>query len=87
MACDVCFGTGLVLEHAEDCADDQCALNGDQHDCAGLLLPCACVHGRRRELPPALRRCPWLAHPESQRTHFVDQRPARRRLPRGGVHG
>jgi hypothetical protein len=41
---------------------------------------CCCPRGRRLELSPALRRCPWLAHPESQLRHFLDQVPHRHRL-------
>lgn len=41
-ACE-CGGTGEVFGHADDCADDLCALNGDNHSCSGQVLPCACV--------------------------------------------
>lgn len=31
--------TGQYLDHAEDCTDDLCALNGDIHSCVGVVLP------------------------------------------------
>lgn len=41
-ACQHCNGSGEVFTHAEDCADDLCALNGDAHSCQGQVLACAC---------------------------------------------
>lgn len=41
---------------------------------------CPCPRGRRMELSPGLRRCPWLAHPGSQLRHFLEQAPHRQRL-------
>lgn len=79
MICDWCHGMGYYLDHSPTCDDDLCVLNGDQHSCAGQLSPCMCPAGRHYELTGALRRCPWLAHPGSQRRHFSDQRPIRRR--------
>ena len=41
--CEHCGGTGQVFTHAEDCADDLCALNGDEHSCSGRVEPCTCI--------------------------------------------
>lgn len=41
--CDQCGGSGEIFGHAEDCEDDLCALNGDEHSCAGQVAPCACA--------------------------------------------
>ena len=41
-SCPDCGGTGEIFGHADDCDDDQCALNGDEHSCTGKLERCAC---------------------------------------------
>lgn len=41
--CQHCNGTGEVFGHAENCADDLCALNGDEHSCTGQVEPCQCA--------------------------------------------
>lgn len=41
-ACQDCHGTGEVFSHADDCTDDLCALNGDEHSCTGKVERCAC---------------------------------------------
>jgi hypothetical protein len=48
--CDLCNGAGERFEHADDCDDDLCALNGDQHSCTGQVVTCSCT-------PGALRLC------------------------------
>jgi hypothetical protein len=40
--CEHCNGTGEVFVHAEDCDDGLCALNGDEHSCAGRIEQCDC---------------------------------------------
>jgi hypothetical protein len=42
--CDDCGGTGEIFTHADDCRDDLCALNGDEHSCIGRVEPCHCAH-------------------------------------------
>jgi hypothetical protein len=79
MSCDDCFGTGRTLQHSPDCDDPDCALNAGYNSCAGELVPCDCPLGRRVQLSPGLRRCPWLAHPKAQQRHGAEQIPARRR--------
>lgn len=41
--CPHCNGAGEVFGHAENCTDDLCALNGDEHSCAGQVEPCQCA--------------------------------------------
>lgn len=41
--CEHCGGTGEVLAHAENCLNELCALNGDEHSCAGHVEPCSCA--------------------------------------------
>lgn len=41
--CPHCNGTGEVFGHAENCTDDLCALNGDEHSCAGQVEHCQCA--------------------------------------------
>lgn len=41
-ACSLCYGGGRYLDHAEDCVNDFCALNGDMSSCSGLLRDCDC---------------------------------------------
>lgn len=54
--------------------------------CCDDLVPCCCPLGRRQELPPALRRLYWLAHPKMQLRHAYvrgrtnDQMPHRWRV-------
>lgn len=45
--CDDCRGTGERYWHADDCADNLCALNGDEHSCVGQVEPCHCHAGDR----------------------------------------
>lgn len=40
--CQECHGTGEVFTHRMDCYDDLCALNGDEHSCTGVIVPCSC---------------------------------------------
>jgi phage host-nuclease inhibitor protein Gam len=40
--CSYCAGSGQFLGHAPACSDDLCALNGDEHSCAGELQACDC---------------------------------------------
>lgn len=40
--CEYCLGAGVLFEHARDCRDDLCALNGDEHSCDGEVVPCTC---------------------------------------------
>lgn len=42
IACQCCGGSGEVFEHSEDCDDDLCALNGDDHSCTGVVRHCSC---------------------------------------------
>ena len=42
-ACELCNGTHEVFSHADDCSDDLCALNGDEHSCEGKVDPCSCA--------------------------------------------
>lgn len=42
IACQCCGGSGEVFEHSEDCDDDLCALNGDEHSCTGVVRQCSC---------------------------------------------
>lgn len=39
--CSECHGTREVLDHADACDSDLCALNGDMHSCAGKMAPCS----------------------------------------------
>ncbi len=41
--CFWCEGLGEYFGHAPDCEDEHCALNGDEHSCAGRLYPCDCA--------------------------------------------
>jgi hypothetical protein len=41
--CSECHGTGEVFCHADDCCDDLCALNGDEHSCSGKVELCGCA--------------------------------------------
>lgn len=77
MPCEWCYGTGRYLEHAPDCDDDLCALNGDYLSCVGSLQICCCPVGRRLELPAGLRQVYWLAHPKMQVRHGAEQMPHR----------
>lgn len=45
--CQQCGGAGEIFMHAEDCIDDLCALNGDEHSCSGVLVPCICKESGR----------------------------------------
>lgn len=47
--CAECHGTGEVFGHADDCHDDLCALNGDEHSCSGKVEPCGCTSPQTRE--------------------------------------
>lgn len=40
--CSYCNGTGWFLWHSPACDDDLCALNGDEHSCAGEMQECDC---------------------------------------------
>ena len=40
--CSYCQSTGQFLGHAPTCADDLCALNGDEYSCAGEMQACDC---------------------------------------------
>ncbi len=42
-AYQTCGGTGEVLDHADGCVDDLCALNGDEHSCSGRVESCECA--------------------------------------------
>ena len=42
-SCEHCHGSGEVLLHTDDCYDELCALNGDQHSCAGKVEDCQCA--------------------------------------------
>lgn len=59
-----------------------CTGTGHYEDEVLGVQTCPCPRGRRLELSPALRRCPWLAHPESQLRHFLEQVPHRYRARR-----
>lgn len=41
--CFWCQGAGEYFGHAATCADDLCAINGDEHSCAGQMWPCDCA--------------------------------------------
>lgn len=41
--CPECNGTGEIFCHADDCHDDLCALNGDEHSCSGKVEQCSCM--------------------------------------------
>lgn len=41
--CEQCHGAGEIFTHADDCRDDICALNGDEHSCTGQVLKCGCA--------------------------------------------
>lgn len=51
-ACEHCGGTGQIFGHADNCDDDLCALNGDQHSCAGKMEPCSCSAPTAPDIPP-----------------------------------
>ncbi|WP_295537900.1 ASCH/PUA domain-containing protein [uncultured Pseudacidovorax sp.] len=67
--CEHCGGTGEVLAHAENCHDDLCALNGDEHSCVGRIEPCSCAAQPAAEPVVAV---PHVAapHPELQNALF-----------------
>lgn len=50
--CDQCYGSGEVCDHAPDCDSDLCEMNGDEHSCAGQLVPCRCVAPPTPQDPP-----------------------------------
>lgn len=43
IGCDDCMGEGEYFTHYADCADDLCALNGDQYSCVGQVVRCGCM--------------------------------------------
>lgn len=40
--CEDCDGSGEYFTHSDDCTDDNCALNGDEHSCKGEIVKCWC---------------------------------------------
>lgn len=52
-SCANCGGTGEIFGHAENCTDDLCALNGDEHSCGGRVEPCGCTQVPAPDIPPA----------------------------------
>jgi hypothetical protein len=50
-ACDMCGGTGELFIHADDCDDDLCALNGDEHSCVGQVVRCECQPHSLQQAP------------------------------------
>lgn len=49
--CEDCMDTGEVFTHADDCASDLCALNGDFYSCIGQVVPCHCPLGEEMREP------------------------------------
>lgn len=49
--CPECHGAGEIFCHADDCHDDLCALNGDEHSCSGKVEPCGCTTSAEHVLP------------------------------------
>ena len=41
--CPDCGGAGERFDHADDCYEDSCALNGDIDSCNGQVVPCHCA--------------------------------------------
>jgi len=41
--CPDCGGYGERYDHAADCYEDSCALNGDIDSCNGQVIPCHCA--------------------------------------------
>ena len=62
-SCEHCHGSGEVLMHTDDCDDELCALNGDQHSCAGKVEDCQCVAPiGASPTPPAEQPQPHYSH-------------------------
>lgn len=49
--CEDCMDTGEVFTHADDCADNFCALNADFYSCTGQVVPCHCPAGEEMRDP------------------------------------
>ncbi len=41
--CSDCGGDGIRFDHADDCDNDSCALNGDMDSCQGQVVQCHCA--------------------------------------------